>query len=171
MRLGSLCALLRRILTWCTRKQVTQSLIHSSLAERGSRQAIQAKPDHPNRVISPSRGLPNNKQRVAPAKNRPICHEVQQVASVCVTSTGSRGHSSGCTRSAMGGSGHIRLPTSSHIGQTGGEVAGLPMQENHSDCSGVTQHALVLGSNGHVQPYPTEPTHSAQPVDTALTEI
>ena len=122
MRSGSLCALLWKILAWCTRKQVTQSLTHSRPAERGSRQAIQAKP----------------------------------------------GHSSGCTRSAMGGSGRIRLPTSSHIGQSGGEVAGLPMQENHSDCSGVAQHALVLGSNGHDQPDPTEPAHSAQPVDTAL---
>ena len=42
------------------------------------------------------------------------------------------------------------------------------MQENHSDCSGVAQHALVLGSSGHVQSNPTEPTLSAQPVNTAL---
>ena len=40
------------------------------------------------------------------------------------------------------------------------------MQENHSDCSGVAHHALVLGSSGHVQPNPTEPAQSAQPVDT-----
>ena len=31
------------------------------------------------------------------------------------------------------------------------------MQENHSDYPGVAQHALVLGSSGHVQPNPTEP--------------
>ena len=31
----------------------------------------------------------------------------------------------------MGGSGRIRLPTSGHIGQSGGEVAGLPMQKNN----------------------------------------
>ena len=68
----------------------------------------------------------------------------------------------------MGGSGRICLPTSSYLGQSGGEVAGLPMQENHSDCSRVAQHALVLGSSGHVQPNPTEPAKSAQPVDTAL---
>ena len=42
------------------------------------------------------------------------------------------------------------------------------MQENHSDCSGVAQHALVMGSSGHVQPDPTESAQSAQPVDTAL---
>ena len=136
---------------------MTLSPTHSRLAERGSGQAIQARPDHPNRGVSPSRGLPLNMQQVAPAQNRLNCHEVQQqVASVCVTGTGSPGHSSGCAQSAMVGSGSIHLPTISHIGQSGG-VAGLPMQENHSDCSGVTQHALVLGSSGHVQPNPTEP--------------
>ena len=95
---------------------------------------------------------------MAPAQNR-------LVASVCVTSTGSPGHSSGYAQSAMVGSESIHLPTISHIGQSGGEVARLPMQENHSDCSGVAQHALVLGSSGHVQPNPTEPAQSAQPVD------
>ena len=44
----------------------------------------------------------------------------------------------------MGGSGRICLPTSSHLGQSGGEVAGPPVQENHSDSSGVAQYALVL---------------------------
>ena len=39
------------------------------------------------------------------------------------------------------------------------------MEENHSDCSRVAQHALVLGSSGHVQPNLTD---SAQPVDTTL---
>ena len=38
------------------------------------------------------------------------------------------------------------------------------MQENHSDCSWVAQHALVLGSSGHVKPdriVPAKPAHSA----------
>ena len=52
--------------------------------------------------------------------------------------------------------------------ESGGEVAELPMQQNHSDCSGVAQHALVLGSCGHVQQNPAEPAHSAQPADTTL---
>ena len=108
-------------------------------------------------------------QQVAPASNRPICHEVQQqVALVCVAGTTFPGQSSGCTKSAMGGSGCICLPTSSHLGQSGGEVAGLPMQKNHSDCSGVAQHTLVLGSSDHVQSDPTEPALLAQPVNTAL---
>ena len=39
------------------------------------------------------------------------------------------------------------------------------MQKNHSDCSGVAEHALVLGPSDHVQSDPTEP---AQPVNTTL---
>ena len=167
MRSGPLCALLWRILTWGTRNQVTLKARHR-LAEYGRRQAIQARPDHPIRVVSPSGGLPSNMQQVAPASTRPICHEVQQqVALVCVTGTGSPGYSSECAQFAMVGSGSIHLLIVSHIGQSG-HVTGLPIQENHSDCSGVAHHALVLGSSGHVQPNPTEPAQSAQPVDTTI---
>ena len=43
----------------------SQSPTHSRPAKCGSRQAIQARPDHPNRVGSPSGGLPSNMQQVA----------------------------------------------------------------------------------------------------------
>ena len=43
--------------------------------------------------------------------------------------------------------------------QSGGEVAGLHMQQDHSDCTRVAQHALVLGSSGNVQ---SDPLVSAQ---------
>ena len=61
----------------------------------------------------------------------------------------------------MGRSGCIRLPTDCHIGQSGGEAAGLLVQKNHSDCPGVAQHALVLGPSGHVQSGPPQPAQSA----------
>ena len=147
----------------------SKSPTYPRAAECGSRQAIQTGPDHSNRMVPPSRGFPSYMQQVAPTSDRSICHEVQQqVTSVCVTSTGLLGSSSGCTQSAMGESGRIRLSTNSHLGQSGGEVAGLPLQENHSGCSGVAQHALVLGSSDHVQSDPTEPAQSAQPVDTTF---
>ena len=134
-----------------------------------SRQAIQAKSNHSNRMVPPSGHFPKTMQQVAPASDRPICHEVQpQVASLCLSSTGHPGCSSGCTHSAMGGSGRIRLPTDCHIEQSGGETTGLPLQEIPSDCSGLAQHALVLGLGDHVQPGPSQPTQPAQSVDTAL---
>ena len=42
------------------------------------------------------------------------------------------------------------------------------MQENHSDCPRVAQHALVVGSSGHVKPDPPEPAQSVQTSNTAL---
>ena len=67
----------------------------------------------------------------------------------------------------MGGSGCIRLPTDHHPRQSG-EVAGLPLQKDHSDRSRVAQRTLVLGSSGHVQPNPTKSAQSAQLTNTAL---
>ena len=127
-----------------------------------SRQAIQAGSNHPNRVVPPSGSFSTNMQPMAPPSNRSVCHEVQsQITSVCLSSTGLPGCSSGCTYPAMGGPGCIRLPTDRHIGQNGGEATGLPVQETHSDCPGVAQHALVLGLSEHVQPGPPQPAHSA----------
>ena len=134
-----------------------------------SRQAIQAGSDHPNRMVPPSGRFSRDMQSMAPSSNRSICHEVQpQVASVCLSSTGPPGCSSGCTYSAMGGSGCIRLPTNRHIGQSGGETTELPVQETHSDCPGVAQHALVLGLGEHVQPGPSRPAQPAQSANAAL---
>ena len=85
-----------------------QSPTHSRPTECGSRQTIQTRPDHSNRVVSPSRGLPSYMQQVAPASNRPTCHKVQQQVTG-VTGSGSPNYSSGCTQSAMGGSGRVCL--------------------------------------------------------------
>ena len=134
-----------------------------------SRQAIQAGSDHPNRMVPPSGSFPTTMQSMAPASNRPICHEVQpQVTSVCLSGTGLPGYSSGCAHPAMGRSGCIRLPTDCHIGQSGGEATGLPMQETHSDCSRMAQHALVLGPSDHVQSDPLQPAQPAQSSNTAF---
>ena len=169
MRSGPLCALLWRILTWCASNQVT-------LKARHIPGRLSVVTDKLSRLDQSTQTEWSLLQEVFQAIcNRwhwpqidPICHEVQQqVALVCVTGTGSPGHSSGCAQSAMVGSGSIHLPTISHIGQSG-DVAGLPIQENHSDCSGVAHHALVLGSSRHVQPNHTEPAQSAQPVDTTI---
>ena len=99
--------------------------------------------------------------KVAPATSGPVCHQVQQqTTTVCVTGSGPPGMGSGCTQPVMGKSGPIHLSTSIHLGQSGGEVAGLPLQQDYSDCPRVAQHALVLGSSGNVQ---SDPPLSAQP--------
>ena len=57
----------------------------------------------------------------------------------------------------------ICIPTSSHLGQSGGKIAGLPLQPVNPDCTGMAQHALVLGSGGNVQSDPTVSAQHTQP--------
>ena len=100
---------------------------------------------------------------VAPASSGPICHQVQQQTSkVCVTGPRHPGMGSGCTQPILGGPGPIRLRTGSHLGQSGGEATGPPLQQNNSDCPRVAQHALVLGSSDNVKSYPTVSVQHAQ---------
>ena len=147
----------------------SQSPTYSRLGECDSRQTIQAMPDHPDRMVPPSRGLPSNIFPVAPASSGPVCHQVpQQTATICFTGSRPPCLSSGCTQPVLGGSATICLPTGGHLGQSGGEVAGLPVQQNHSDYSRVATHALVLGPGGHVQPDPIVPAQPVQFVDSAI---
>ena len=143
-----------------------QGTSHPRPAERDSRQAIQTWPDHSNRVVTSSSSIPSCMRKVAPATSGPVCHQVQQqTATVCVTGSRPPGLGSGCTRSLLGGPGPIRLPTGSHLGQSGGEAPGLPLQQNNPDCPRVAQHALVLGPGSNVKP---DPTVSAQPSVSAI---
>ena len=93
----------------------------------------------------------------------PVCHQVKQkTATICFTDSRPPCLGSGCTQPVLRGSGPICLSTSSQLGQNGGEVAGLPVQQNYFDCSRMAQHVLVLGPCGHVQPDPIVPVQLAQ---------
>ena len=169
MRLGPLCALLWRILTWCTVKQVTLKARHipgqlNVVADKLSRlgQIIQTE-------WSLLTGVSDHMHQVAPTSDRPLCHEVQQqTSSVCISSARHPGHCSRCTQSAVGGPRCLCLPTSSHLGQSSGKVTRLPRQQDNPDCPGLAQHALVLGPGGHVQPNPIESAQPTKSSDTAL---
>ena len=159
MKSGSLCALLWRILSWCTRKQVTLRARHipgrlNMIADKLSRlgQIIQTEWSlHPEvfKAICSQWHQPqvdlfatrfNNKlpQFVSPVPD-------PQAWAVDALSLSWE-----------------NLSTSSHLGQSGGEVAGLPLQQDYSDCPRVAQHALVLGSSGNAQSDPTLPAQHTQ---------
>ena len=113
-----------------------QGTSHPRPAERDSRQAIQTWPDHSNRVVPSPRSVSSYMLPVAPAPSGPVCHQVQQQTStVCVTGSRPPSLGSGCTQPVLGKSGPICLPTSSHLGQSGGEITGLPLEQDHSDCT------------------------------------
>ena len=120
-------------------------------------------------MVPSPKGFPSHLFLVAPAPSGPFCHQVQQQTStVCFTGSRPPGMGSGCSQPFLGGSGSICLPTSSHLGQSVGEVAGLPMRQNNSDCTGLAQHALVLGPSSHVQSDPTVPAQTIQSGNSAI---
>ena len=124
----------------------SQSPTYSRPSERDSRQAIQTGTDHPNRMVPQSGDIPSNMPPVAQTHCGSVCHQVEQQASTfCLTGPRPPGLGSGCSQPVMGGTGPVRLSTSSHLGQSGGEVTGLPLQQDHSDCPRMAQHALVFG--------------------------
>ena len=97
---------------------------------------------------------------VGPALSGPVSNQVrQQTASVCIASARPPRHGRWMHSACLG---RIWTFMPCHLWQSGGEVAGIPVQENHSDCPKVAQHALVLGPSGHFKPNPIVP---AQPVD------
>ena len=74
----------------------------------------------------------------------------------------------------MGVPGPACLSTNSYSGQSGDEAKRLPLQENHSDCSGEAQHALVLGPICHIKPGPivsAQSAHSAIPSDSTQESV
>ena len=169
MKSGCLCALLWRILSWCTRKQVT-------LKARQIPGRLDVIPDKLSRLgqtIQTGVSLhPEVFQAICSWWHQPqvdlFATRFHNKLPVCVTGSRPPGLGSGCTQSVLGKSGPICLPTSSHLGQSGGEVTGLPLEQNHSDCTRVAQHPLVLGSSGNVQ---SDPSVSAQPTQSGISTI
>ena len=133
MKSGSLCALLWRILSWCTRKQVTLKARHipgrlNVIADKLSRlgQTIQTQWSLHPKVFKAicSRGHQPQVDLFTTRFNNKLPQFVSLVPDP-------PGMGSGCTQPVMVKSGAIRLSTSSHLGQSGGEVAGLPLQQDY----------------------------------------
>ena len=170
MRSGPLCALLWRILTWCTTSQVTLRARHipgrlNVVADKLSRlgQIIQMEWSLHTETFQAIcfRWHQPQVDLIAKRFNNKLPQFVSSVPDHLAIAVDA-----------------LSMPwenldayaflTGSHLGQSGGKVTELPRQQDNPDCSGVAQHALVLGPGGHVQPNPIESSQRATPADTAL---
>ena len=169
MKSGSLCALLWRILSWCTRQQVTLRARHipgrlNVIADKLSRlgQTIQTEWSlHPavfqavcSRWHQPQVDLFatrfNNKlpQFVSPVPD-------PQAWAVDALSL------------SWEDLDPYAFPPAAILGKVG-EAPGLPLQQNNPDCPRVAQHALVLGPGSNVKPDPTVSAQHTQPSVSAI---
>ena len=165
MRSGPLCALLWRTLIWCTRNQVTLKAHHipgrlNVIADKLSRlgQTIQTEWSLLQEVFQATCSRWHRPQidLFATRFNNKLPLFVSPVLDPLASAVDA-----------------LTLPWEdldayAFLGQSGGEITGHAMQENHSDCPRVAQHALVLGPSGHVQPDPTKSAQPAQPVNTTI---
>ena len=166
MKSGPLCALLWRILTWCSQRQLTLKARHIP----GRLNVIADKLSRLNQTIQTEWSLlPDIFQDLCRKWHRPqidlfatrfnnklplFVSPVPDTLAVAVDAL---------TLPWEDLDAYAFPPTAIL-----GEVTRLPVQETHSDCPGVAQHALVLGLGDHVQPGPSKPAQPTQPADTAL---
>ena len=141
MKSGLLCALLWRILTLCTRRRLILKARHIP----GRLNVIADKLSRLGQTIQTEWSLdPEVSQAICSRWHQPqvdlfattFNNKHKQTTRVCSTGSRPPGLGSGCSLSVLGRSGPICLPTSSHLGQSGGEVTGLPVLQNDTDCTG-----------------------------------
>ena len=157
MKSGSLCALLWRILSWCTRQQITLRARHipgrlNVIADKLSRlgQTIQTEWSlHPEVFQAVcSRWHQPQVDLFATRFNNKLPQFVSPVPDPQAWAV-----------DALSLSWEDLDPYA---------FTGLPLQQDNSDCPRVAKHALVLGSSGNVQSNPTMPTQHTKPGISAI---
>ena len=142
----SLCPPLETAILVPSQGNSPEGKAHSGSLERDSRQTVQTQSGNPDRVVPRSTGVQSLVLELGSATGGLVCHSVQsQTPQVCVTGSGPDSLGGGRSESSMGKSGGLRLSSSlsSQPSDFQGGVSGL--SQNDPDCSGVAQHALVLG--------------------------
>ena len=166
MRSGPLCALLWRILTWCTSKQVTLRARHIP----GRLNVVADKLSRLGQTIQTEWCLlPQVFQKICERWHRPqidlFATRFNNKLPLFVSpvpdprATAIDALSLPCRDLDA-----YAFPSTAILGK----VTGLPLQKANSHCAGVAQHDLVLGSGGDIQPDSITLASNARPSDSAL---
>ena len=151
MRSGSLCALLWRLLCWCSLNQIVLKARHIPGRQCNCRQIVSPKAGHSDGVVPPSRDLRPPLSNLALSPSGHVCNKVQlQASSICVPNSRPKGLVSGCSDIVLGGPGHVPLPPSVSDGEGGQQAVRSLVSQSNPDCPGMAQHALVLGPSGAI---------------------
>ena len=165
MRSGSLCALLWRLLSWCSLREVCLRARHIP----GRLNVIADKLSRHRQVIQTQWSLHPDLSQVAPSQTGPVCDKVQlQATPVCVPSPRPQGVGCGCLKPILGQSGSVCLSSGSSVDKYPDQSSQSSLQEDDNSSSGVAQHALVLGPGGNVLPNTDVPSKSPRSPDSAI---
>ena len=124
---------------------------HSRLSECNCRQVVSPGTGHSDGVVPPSRDLRPPLSKLALSPSGHVCNKVQlQASPICVPNSRPKGLVSGRSDSVLGRPGHVPLPSSVSDGEGGQQAVRSLVSQSNPDCSGMAQHALVLGPSGAV---------------------
>ena len=145
------------------------SQAYSRSPECHCRQAVSARTDNSDGMVSPSRGFQPPLQEMAQTRNRLVCDKVQpQASQVCISGSGQFGLGSRCTKSSVERPGRVCLSPDSPFRSSGHKVVGPRLSATHLDRPRMAQHALVLGSGQSVSSSSPLFTTGGELVDSAL---
>ena len=129
----------------------TEGQTHSGPSECNCRQVVSPGTGHSDRVVPPSGDLRHPLSNLALSPSGHVCNKVQlQASPICVPNSRPKGLVSGRSDNVLGRPGHVPFPSSVSVGQGGQQTVRSLVSQSNPDCSGMAQHALVLGPSGAV---------------------
>ena len=129
----------------------TEGQTHSGPSECNCRQVVSPGTGHSDRVVPPSGDLRHPLSNLALSPSGHVCNKVQlQASPICVPNSRPKGLVSGRSDNVLGRPGHVPFPSSVSVGQGGQQAVRSLVSQSNPDCSGMAQHALVLGPSGAV---------------------
>ena len=135
-------------------------------------QVVPARSGDTNGMVPPAGSLRPNLQKMAQTGGGPICDQVQsQTSQICVPGPGSASLESGCSKRSLARSGCLCFSPGGSPREGGLQVDGSRIQQGHSHCTRVAQHAMVLGSGQHVSTDSPKSTESREPIDSTLQPV
>ena len=135
-------------------------------------QVVPARSGDTNGMVPPAGSLRPNLQKMAQTGGGPICDQVQsQTSQICVPGPGSASLESGCSKRSLARSGCLCFSPGGSPREGGLQVDGSRIQQGHSHCTRVAQHAMVLGSGQHVSTDSPKSTKSREPIDSTLQPV
>ena len=129
----------------------TEGQTHSGPSECNCRQVVSPGTGHSDGVVPPSGDLRHPLSNLALSPSGHVCNKVQlQASPICVPNSRPKGLVSGRSDNILGRPGHVPFPSSVSNGEGGQQAVRSLVSQSNPDCSGMAQHALVLGPSGAV---------------------
>ena len=165
----SVCPTLEAPILVSSQEDNSAGKTHPRSLECHSGQAIQTQSSDSDRVVPVSTGIQSLVFKMGPTADKSLCNSIQSQASqVCFSGSGFDSLGSGCSQSFMEQPGRVCLPSSLPSQSSRVKTHGSGLSQDDTDCPGLAQHALVLGSDQAVKSDSVQSSLGEVPIDPAI---